>query len=422
MSEPVAALRSLASDVARAGERLHRAGPERRARWLASAFAHLSRADSELGREARTVLAAGSGLSEPMVEWALENALAPLTFEVLRELERSPQPPHPQALRARPGRLCVVVLAGNVVTGAARAVGLPLLFGWPVLTKASSGDDTLARLLEAALAESDPELGDAYRVITYPAEREELNAALFEQADAVAVYGSDHTVHSIRAQLGATASFIPHGHGLGAAFIARSALAARETAQLAARGLALDVAAYDQRGCLSPHVAWVERGGLVSPSHFAELVHAELSLLRTTLPRGRLPIDMAGAQLSWRGVGAMRGTLLEGDGFAVSFEDAGPLRVSPGYRNLQVIALDSAAQLADKLAPLGVHLKCLGFAGSLATSRDELVALARALPARVAPRVCTVGQMQRPPVHALHDGLAPWDGLLQWTDCLADST
>jgi len=419
VSEPESGLCALASSVAQAGELLFDAGPERRARWLSSAFAFLSRADSELAREARGVLASGSGLSEPMVAWALESALAPLTFEALCALERSPPAPHASAVRARPGRLCVVVLAGNVVTGAARAVGLPLLFGWPVLAKASSGDDALARLLEAALAESDPELGDAYRVVSYPAEQQTLNAALFEQADAVAVYGSDRTVNDIRAQLSATVGFIPHGHGLGAAFVARGALLSRETAQLAARGLALDVAAYDQRGCLSPHLAWVERGGLISPAHFAELVHAELSLLRTTLPRGVLPLEAASAQLSWRGIGAMRGTLLEGDGFAVSCEEAGPLRVSPGYRNLQLIALEDAAQLPAKLAPLGVHLKCLGFAGAPETSRGELAALARTLPARVAPRVCPVGQMQRPPVDALHDALAPWDGLVQWTDCQA---
>ena len=344
----------------------------------------------------------------------------PLTFEVLRALEQSPPAPHARAVRARPGRLCVVVLAGNVVTGAARAVGWPLLFGWPVLAKASSGDDTLARLLEAALAESDPELGDAYRSITYPAEHESLNAALFEQADAVAVYGSDRTVNTLRAQLGATVSFLAHGHGLGAAYIARDALHARDAAQLAARGLALDVAAYDQRGCLSPHVAWVERGGLVSPEHFAELVHAELSLLATTLPRGTLPLDSASAQVSWRGIGAMRGTLLEGSGFAVSYEDSGPLRVSPGYRNLQVIALDDADQLTTKLAPLGVHLKCLGFAATPATAEELRVRLLRLLPARVAPRVCRVGEMQCPPVHALHDGLPAWEGLLRWTDCSVD--
>jgi Acyl-CoA reductase (LuxC) len=404
------ALRQLAGTLSEAGEALWEAGGERRARWLATAFAHLSRSDSELGREAVAVLAASSGLSEPMIVWALDSTLAPLTFEVLRELERAPVAPRAGAVRARAGRLCALVLAGNVVTAAARAVGYPLLFGWPVLAKASSGDDALARLLEAALAESDPALADAYRVVSYAAEQEALNVALLEQADAVVVYGSDQTVNAIRAQLGATVSFIGHGHGLGAAFVARAALSA-QAAPDAARGLALDVAAYDQRGCLSPHVAWVERGGEVSPEAFAALVRRELAQLAVTLPRGRLPIELAGAQLSWRGVGAMRGTLLEGDGFAVSCEDEGPLRVSPGYRNLQLLALEDERMLPARLAPLGVHLKSLAVAGV-----TDLAGLVRALPPRVAPRVCALGQMQLPPPEALHDALPVWEGLLRWVD------
>jgi hypothetical protein len=395
------ALRQLARMIADASEVLWSAGGERRARWLANAFAHLARSDSDLGREAVQVLAASSGLSEPMVRWALETTLAPLTFETLRELERAPT--MHGCLRARPGRLCAVVLAGNVVTGAARAIGFPLLFGWPVLAKASSGDDALARLLEAALAEGDPELADAYRVVTYAAEQESLNDILFEQADAVIVYGSDQTVNIIRAQLNATVSFIGHGHGLGAAFIGRAA-----NAEEAAHALALDVAAYDQRGCLSPHVAWVERGG-TPPVEFASLVHRELAQLAVTLPRGRMPFDLAGTQLSWRGVGAMRGHLFEGDGYAVSCEEEGPLRVSPGYRNLQVIALDDAALLPSRLASLGSHLKTLGVAGVA-----DVAALARALPPGVAPRICALGQMQTPPPEALHDALPPWEGLLRW--------
>ncbi|MDB4988482.1 MAG: Acyl-CoA reductase [Myxococcaceae bacterium] len=411
MNEGAEALRKLASEVSRSAAVLHAVGGQRRARWLADAFAQLSRADSELGREARTLLAQGSGLTEPMVEWALESALAPLTFEALSELERSPPPPHPGAVRVAPGQLCVVVLAGNVVTGAARAVGWPLLFGWPVLAKASSGDDTLARLLEAALAEGDPELASAYRTVTYPAGQDSLNHALFEQADAVSVYGSDATVNALRAELGATVSFMAHGNGLGVAFLGRAALATQEDAQLLARALALDVAAYDQRGCLSPHTAWVQHGGHVSPEQFAELVHGELALLGTTLPRGPLPRPHAAAQLSWRGVGSVRGSLFEGDGFAVSYEDDGPLRVSPGYRNLQVLGIDAPQALGPKLAPLGVHLKCLAYAG---IPPSELLDV---LPTRLAPRLCPLGHMQRPPVNALHDGLPAWEGLLRWADC-----
>ena len=41
-------------------------------------------------------------------------------------------------------------------------------------------------------------------------------------------------------------------------------------------------------------------------------------------------------------------------------EERGNLRLSPGYRNLQILGLDEASDLPAKLAPLGVHLKTLG--------------------------------------------------------------
>lgn len=404
-------LRALASAIVEAGAALVEAGGERRAAWLATAFAALARPEGELGSEACRLLAASSGLSEPMVAWALETTLAPLTFEALRSLEAAPMPPRAGAVRARPGQLCAVVLAGNVPIAAARAVGIPLLFGWPVLCKASSDDDALARLLEAALAESDPALGAAFRVVRFAADDAAQAALLLERADAVSAYGSDATLQAIRARVAPTAAFIGHGHGLGAALIGRGALRDRDVARSAARGLALDVAAYDQRGCLSPHVAWVERGGGVSPEELTGLLHEELALLSTSLPRGKLPVDAASAQLSWRGIAAMRGSLLEGEGFALCFEEDAPLRVSPGYRNLQVIAIDDVGALLPRLAPLGVHLKCLGLAG-IADAR----ALASRLPPRVAPRLCPVGRMQRPDAHAVQDGLAPWAGLVRWTD------
>ncbi|HEY6877874.1 MAG TPA: acyl-CoA reductase, partial [Polyangiales bacterium] len=90
---------------------------------------------------------------------------------------------------------------------------------------------------------------------------------------------------------------------------------------------------------------------------------------------------------------------------------SGPLRVSPGYRNLQVLALPDASQLAPRLAPLGVHLKALGVAGV-----PDLRAFASTLPARTAPRVCPLGQMQTPPHDASHDALPPYEGLLRWID------
>jgi hypothetical protein len=403
-------VRSVATDVVLAGETLRRASVERRARWIAGACARLCDARSSLGKAVRERVPEAAGLSPEMVAWALDTAVAPITAEALVALEQSLTPPHPRAVRARPGQLCAVVLAGNVFTAAVRAVAWPLLFGWPVIAKASSHEQVFAVLLERALAESDAELADAQRTLLFERDEEPLVNALFEQADAVSVFGSDTTLNRVRANVGATVSFIGHGHGLGAAIIGAEALADETRAREAAQGLALDVAAYDQRGCLSPHAVWVERGAKVEARLFSLLLFRELDALRSRLPRAQLPMSDASAQLAWRGVSSLRGELIEGDGFALSYEEKTPLRVSPGQRNLQVITTDNLDEACERLAPLGVHLKCLGLAGI------DAAELSSRLPPRVAPRLCPVGQMQTPPVDALHDGVPAWEGLVRWVE------
>jgi hypothetical protein len=403
-------LRSLTSQVIAAGPALWSAGVERRATAIAQAMATLRDAETPLGGRARAELPASTGLSLPMIAWALEHALGVFDREALIALDAACAPPHAQCLRAHPGQLAVVVLAGNVFTAAAKAVALPLLFGWPVVAKAASRDDAFARLFESAFAGADPELSEAYRCVTVPSSDVERMGLLFEQADAVSVYGSDGTLNRIRAELSATATFLPHGHGLSVAIVGPKALCNEDDARAAARALARDTAAYDQRGCLSPHVAWVVRGAEITPSRFADLVFDELARLAQELPRGPLPLDVGSAQWSWRGLSAIHGTLLEGDGFAVALESHGNLRLSPGYRNLQLLELDCEAELCAKLSPLGIHLKCVGHAGV------DAKALARALPQNLAPRLCALGSMQTPKLTSITDGLAPWDGLVRWVD------
>jgi len=410
-SPDIGALRALTHEAIAAGTLLWEAGPARRARWLAQSMALLRDASTPLGATLQKRLLDACGLSRDMIAWALESSLSTFTEDALRDLDARCVAAHPGLVRARPGQLAVVVLAGNVFTAAARGLALPLLFGWPVIAKTSSREDVFAPLLEIALSTSDPELAMAFRAVSISSDDQARTQVLFEQADAVSVYGSDQSLNLIRAQLGATVSFIPHGHGLGVAVIGRNSLDDESQAREVARALAHDVAAYDQRGCLSPHVAWVVRGAQVSPARFAELVFDALSELKLKLPRGTLPIASASAQLSWRAQSAMRGTLLEGDGFSVAYEPSGGLRVGPCYRNLLVLELGDERELSAKLAPLSTHLKCLGTAGI-----RDLGALIASLPAQSAPRVCRVGEMQTPPLHALADGVPAWSGLVRFVD------
>jgi acyl-CoA reductase-like NAD-dependent aldehyde dehydrogenase len=393
-------------------DRLEHAGPALRARSIedvadvvARAWARIADPELAPGRAARNELPGSTGLSLPMVAWALSSALGRVDAEALAEAARRMQPPA-GALMA-PARLSVLILAGNVFTACIQPWSLALLSRAPLLVKASSRDDVLPRLFHATLAEVDPELADACAVVTFPGGTPELDATLVSRADVVSAYGSDATLSSIRARLSPTTTFVMHGHGLGAAFVSREALESDELAARAADAVALDVAAYDQRGCLSPHAVFVERGGSVDALSFARMLAGALGRLADELPRGALPAVVAGAQLQWRGVAAVRGELFEGDGWAVGYEGEGALRVSPGHRNVQVLDVPSERAFTDALAPFGVHLKCVGIAGSIETRAR----IARSLPPPLAPRICEAGTMQRPELLAIADGRLPWEGL-----------
>jgi acyl-CoA reductase-like NAD-dependent aldehyde dehydrogenase len=404
-----AALRATLERLEAAGDALRARSPEWIAEALARAWAAIADPELALGRAARSELPGSTGLSLPMVAWALHGSMRTVSEASLREATRRMAPP--EGTIAAPARLGVLVLAGNVFTACVQPWTLALLARAPLLVKASSRDDVLPRLFHAALAETAPELADACAVVSFPGGIPDLDAALVSRADVVSVYGSDATLGSLRARLAASTAFVPHGHGLGAGFVGRDALTSEESARRAAEAFSLDVAAYDQRGCLSPHAIWVERGAPIDAMAWSRMLFEALEGRARSLPRGPLTPALGAAQLQWRGVAAVRGELLEGDGWAVACEPGGALRVSPGYRNVLVLEADDPRDFTRRLGSLGVHLKCVGVAGTSALR----AALAGSLAPPLAPRVCEAGRMQLPGLLSLADGRPPWEGLQRFT-------
>ena len=404
-----AELRARVDAAIAAGPALRARPREQVAERVAAAWALIADPERAPGRAARERLPETTGLSLPMIAWALQATFARADRQAHLEGARRMAPPD-DAARA-PARLSALVLAGNVFTACVQPCSMALLAGSPLVVKASSKDDVLPSLFVAALAQVDVELAEACEVVTFPGGTPTLESALMSRADVVSVYGSDATLTAVRRRLAPTASLVAHGHGLGAGFVSRDALENEDAARAAATAFALDVAAYDQRGCMSPHVIWVERGGGVDGADWASMLAAQLDRLAADLPRGPLPREVGAAQIQWRGVAAARGELIEGDGWSVSYEGGAALRVSPGWRNVMVLDVDGPAALGAALAPLGVHLKTLGVAGDAARRRE----VAAALPAGLAPRVTAAGQMQRPSLLSLADGRPPWEGLFRLT-------
>ena len=367
--------------------------PERVESAIVSAARMLADPERALGRQAREALPPRAELSPEMFDWALQTTLETVTHETLRACRDAlARDLHPH--RSVPARLHAVVLSSNLCTASIKPIVWSLLVGAPVALKLAASDDGLTELFALALTLADEELGQCVMPTRFSRADEPLTKSLFAAADAISIYGGDHTVHTLSEWVPAGAERIAHGHGLGAAFVAR------EDADLEAfaTGLALDVAAYDQRGCLSPQVVFVE--GSDRGRSFASLLADALSPLATSLPRAQLSVPHATRQVQWRRVGEALGELFEGDGYAVAFDARGPLRACPLARNIAVHTVADRSELSERLMHFGVHLKCLAAQSEVGP-----------LPPPLCPRLSAPGFMQRPTLLDLHDGRLPWHGL-----------
>lgn len=394
MIESADELRARRRAVAAASSTLKSAPLDRRVKWLSAAARQLH----ETSRAAAEALSESTGLSRPMVDWALQTTLETVDESSLRSVGNEVA-----ASRGAPLQWLPVILAGNLFTASVRGVFVPLLAGVPVLAKASSREALFPQMLREALAATDAELAAAFGVVSFRGGETSFESELVGDASAVAVYGGDETVADVRHRH-PDKRIIAHGHGVSLAYCSRSAASSRVTFD----ELALDVVAYDQRGCLSPQAIYVE-GDLTDATAFAErLAERGLVPISVKLPRGPLPLDAGAAQAQWRGLAEIEGHLVQGDTFAVAAVAQEALRWSPGFRNVSVVPVRSLDAAVDAWTALGPTLKCVGVDSS---SFDESAnALSRS--EELSAYACPIGTMQTPPFDTPADGHRPWYGLL----------
>lgn len=337
--------------------------PLDRVNALLEAAARLADSDTAVGVHARDRLVASTGLSPQGVDYALSYGL-----------ETSATDAELRSLVAEAGRCrgAHVVLSATVFTAALRAIAIALAASERVVVRPSSRDDEMARLLH----EQAPEL---FELST------SVDAA---PGDTVWAYGADATLEAIRASLPEGVEFRGHGTGIGVAVVGAGA-----SLPDAARRLAHDVVAFDQRGCLSPRVAIVE-GDAGTAEAFATSLASALEDLAATIPAGaRDPGELTElawyrATLAWVGKAC---NVASHDPPAVVGVTSAALLVPPSGRNVHVVG-GSARSALRALSPL---VTCVGVASeaSRATARS----------ACPGARVVALGQMQRPPLDGVVD-------------------
>ncbi len=358
-----------------------------------------------------------TGFSEPVVRAGLEHALAGFGREALlalveRELGGL------AALDGRGERLVAgfdataVILAGSLPTPTLVAVLAPLVLRSPVLVKPASRDPLTASLVVKSLAMVDADLADCVAVQPFDGHDAASLAALLE-AECVVATGSDETVAHVAARVAPSQRFVGHGHKLSVAALGEEAQDG-EALDAAMQGLALDVALWDQQGCLSPLALYVVGGDAKAPDRAAEALARALEEIEARLPRGRGEPAAAALAVHERAEAEMRAAggapvavhASDGTRWTVVREADARFRRAPLDRFVRVHPVADPDGLLDALAPLAPHLAAVGCAG-LGARADALVP---ALAGLGASRVCPLGTLQAPPLGWCHDGrgvLAP---------------
>jgi len=317
--------------------------------------------------------------------------------------------------RAFGPRLAVHVFSGNVPGLPLWSLTCGLLVKAANLGKTASGEPLLPALFAASLAEVDPDLARCVGILYWPGGSADLEGAAFSRAEAVIAYGGEAALGALRARVPAAARFLGYGHRLSFGLIGREVLTAAGVAGVAARAAA-DVATFDQQGCVSPHLFYVEAGGDRSPRDFAAALAAALQDLEGRVPRGRIPLGASAAIQGVRDVADLSGAEVwaspGGTAWTVIYENAPAFAPSCLNRTVRVKPVPDLADLPRLLAPITPSLQTAG----VAVHPERLPALAACLGNLGVSRLCPLGQMAFPAFAWHHDGRGNLLDLVRFTD------
>lgn len=303
--------------------------------------------------------------------------------------------------------LLVHVWAGNVPALPLWSFVSGLLVKAGSIGKISSAEPIFATVFARLLAEIEPRWANCFAVVWWPNESD-LASTTFALADLVLAYGGNPALQAMQAHVPVTTRFLPHGHKMSFGMIAAEALSVQKGPYVAMQA-ALDIVRFDQQGCYSPHMFYVQKGAQISPYEFAQQLSHALASLQHKMPRRALSLEEAAQINAWREMYELKALVdmthkLLGNetiqSIVVFSERPLPLSPSPLNRCIVVVAVDTLKEVADLIAPERDYLQTVG----LAAAPETLLELGDCLGRAGVTRICALGAMTSPAAGWHHDG------------------
>lgn len=322
--------------------------------------------------------------------------------------------------------LLVHITAGNLPCGAWHSMLLGVLLQSAQFVKCPSGGSLLPRLFAHSLYDADNKLGACLELAEWRGGNERLEKELFSEADCVTASGSDETIAALRSRISGQTRFIAYSHRVSFALVSKGMLSGLNARKIIARA-ADDVVAWDQLGCLSPHVIYVEEGTGMSGEQFAEALANELGQRESAQPRGAVSTEVAATIASRRSIYELRVAHSRhsaetpvtrlwcspgSTAWTVVYEADPLFQVSCLHRFIYVKSTNSVKELLHHIDGVHGKVSTVGLAAPEEKAEDLACELAR----WGVSRICPLGQMQNPPLAWRHDGRPALAELVRWTD------
>jgi hypothetical protein len=312
------------------------------------------------------------------------------------------------------------ITGGVIPNGTLTSMIFGLLTRSAQFVKCANDTTFIPRLFAHSIYEAEPKLGACLEIAEWRGGSELLENALFAEADCVTATGSDETLEIIRKRLPQKTRFIGYGHRVSFAYVTEQVLSGMNPQKILTRA-AQDVIAWNQLGCLSPHVIYVESGGAVSPEKFAELLALELQAMEQKSPRGKVSSGEA-ANVAYRrsfyevrAAHSLDTKMWRSEGstdWTVIFENDPRFQMSCLNRFIYVKAVADLTQAIQGADSVRGKVSTVG----IAATEDRAKEIARELARWGVTRICPLGQMQNPSLLWRHDGRPALGDLVTWTD------
>ncbi len=355
-----------------------------------------------------------TGLHPTMLERILDVHLDYIRAEQLQQLLRSefgdpdirsrfvPYGNHPDLwVHVTGSGLRVWWMPGNLPGPALLAVVFSVLTGGPFLIRVSRYEPVLAPAFWHALLAERPDLASLGAIAWWSHEDTATTRTILARADTVIAYGHESTLDHLRTFVPGTARWLPYPHRISFAAIDRTAYRHRPIDDLAMH-CAEDIAWFDQQGCMSPHVIYLE-GSPDAVLHFGDalaraLDHWEQRWPRRTLSQGEA-MRVQSFRARWIGMDDTRIWMGANTTWTVVYTPQPDLAPTCTYRTVFLKPIADLKELPEILHPHRHHLQTMGYAIDRSWT-DLALQLARL----GVKRFCPIGRMQRPPLVGCHDG------------------